>query len=310
MSEKIFNEKIGIFKDKKDRFDALLAIIVYDMPADELITKMKHRIELTKISRDNVKKHHIITKFNNIIAHIEQKMIAKKTLTFILIVDDSVNEINLEQSWLDNLINFKVSNYIFKYGETLDIKYLHDLLTDTSYYNVLCFNNTKLSHYYLSRTKKLLHNEIDKKNMDITEYINDAEIKDKILLHGVSGLLKNFKFKDHIVHTKLLQDDEILDIFETDENQKKCRDLDEILSNISNPKFSNKLLFGKDIQKKIVDKLVKTLYCSYEMSEKIKTIVPIDLCIFDVIVIKSYKPGDTGSILQKNYSGIIGLTFY
>ena len=88
------------------------------------------------------------------------------------------------------------------------------------------------------------------------------------------------------------------------------KELEEWLNNLNNPKLGSRIIFGKDISKMMVNKMLKTLYCTKEFSDKVKLKVPKDLQIFDFVVINSYETGDTGYKLNKNYAGAVGITFY
>lgn len=308
MSAEEFHTAFDKFRDCTDKFESEFMFVCHDMTLDDLKNKIAHQMELVKTIKDGLRKHYIHCKLYDFQQYLEMQK--DKPVNAVFLLHKDVATVPLHNDWHDILNEFGVDNYIFKYGDRFDLDYLQHLLLDNTYHNVIHVNNNTLSHYHLNRTKKKLVTKEEKKGMDLLEYMKPFP-KEFFIIHGVSVAIKNLKTTEScIVNNGQLTDKEIFKMIDRQTNMKNSKALAEWLGYMTHPKLGSRLVFGNDISKKIVERSLKTLYCTKEFHEKVKTKVPADLQIFEIIIVHSHEPNDTGHKLKTDFSGAVGITFY
>jgi hypothetical protein len=303
-----FDVVFGAHVTKRDRFESHFTIIAHDLTLDKTLENLKHHLNIIDKLSDRVKRNFLYDRLNNFKTNLEKQPIEGKINCIFLIGEETV-QIALIIEWLAILKEFSVDNWMFKYGEYFHIDYLRSLLTDHIFADVISVNNTKLQHCQVNSTKRKVIYSADTKNVDLTQYLQE-NVKTKCVIHGVSSVIKNFKSDKHMVYTRVLKDDEIMEIFEKATSLENNKEFEEWLNNMQNPKLTHRLVFGKDIQKKMSTREIKKVYCTDDMKKKIKSKLPIELQNFDICVLKEYERGDSASRLQNDFGGIVGITYY
>jgi hypothetical protein len=72
----------------------------------------------------------------------------------------------------------------------------------------------------------------------------------------------------------------------------------------------NRIILGKDLNKKIMNMELEYLFCSPDMHIKIMEKIPMEYLNFKIIKVNSLEYGDVGSILKTSYSGLLGVTYF
>jgi hypothetical protein len=303
-----FDQTFGKYKLLKGKFKSVYTFIVYNMEMKDLLEKVDHQMAIIKLTKDNFKRAHRLEKmynFKNYLTGLQEV----KFVNSIFIINESIVDEPLLKEWKDILIEFDVPAYTFLYGEEFDYDYVKNLLTDNTFFDVLHVNNNTLIHYHMNKTKKKIHNRVEKKALDVSEYIS-SNLKNKCIVHGISSLLKDVKTEKHLIFNKLLKDDELFNLHERETNKQLESELKEWLGNLLHPKLGSRIVFGKDVTKKISQKLLQKVYCTTEMRKKLDEKIPNEYKIFQINEVKSFEIGDMADKLAKEYAGIIGITFY
>lgn len=304
-----FDNIFDKFKDKRDKHEALFTIIVYNLPVLEMIENMNHKMELAKNIKNPKKRAIVCNRMYNLREYMKEFK-DDKVLNCIYLIDDDIEEIDLLKEWLDVLNHFNVDTFIFKYNESFELEYLKQLLTDTSFKNIINVKNNLLTHIHLNSTKRRINHQEEIKSMDIEGYIKENGIKEKCLVHGISSAIKNVDSNNHFVFNKHLRDNEIFEVFRKDNVLKIQKEAEEYMDYIKNDKLIDRIVFGKDLQKKILTMELQSIYCSPEMHTKILEKVPKDYLNFNLIKVESLEKGDTGDIIKNSYAGAIGVTYF
>ena len=84
----------------------------------------------------------------------------------------------------------------------------------------------------------------------------------------------------------------------------------ELIGHLGNEKMMDRVKVGKDIQKGIKYGQIETLYCTQKMAKVIREKVSKDLQNFSIVEVLTLEKGDTGDVLNNNYKGVIGFTYY
>ena len=309
-----FNSVFNEYKNTTDKYESLYLFVIYDLPVEQVIDKIKNMINIVDQIQNPTKKNYIKNKLSSMMNYLEV-MIPESNIESIFLIDQKVIPIKLVKEWKDTLVNFKVNKFTVRYGDNFEIKWLSDFLLDNSYVNVLTIKNNELKHYQLNSTKRKLHSENNIKNL--IEYITEnIGTKEQIIIHGVSGHIKNMemllKEKPNTcikIYSNFKKDEEILLDLEIINNNTKSKILESWLEKITDPKDGNKIVFGKDIGISIKNQMLKTLFCTPKVANKLLETIDKELLIFEIITIKSYG-NDIGRKLIDDYSGSIGIKFY
>lgn len=301
------------FKTIKDRHESLYIFVIYDMPPEQVNEKIHKMIGIVDTISNPGKRHYVKTRLYTMATFIEG--IKKDDIMngIYFLSADTVDECMLKKEWKDTLIYFQCDKFNVKYDNKFDLEWLTNFLQDTTFVDVIHAKNNNIKHYQLNGTKKRLHTEQTSKNMDLTEYIaKEIEPKKLCIVHGVSSMLKQMNdSSDGFIKVYKVdkRDDDILNEIDRLKNDGNSKELEQWLNKLLDPKQGNKIVFGVDINKNIKDKMLKTLFCSVEMEQKIKEGVPEEYRVFDVIVVKTFGD-DVGKRLITDFRGAVGIKFY
>lgn len=304
-----FDEIFKKYNIVQDKMKTLFTIVVYNMCQQDLIDQIDHRLKLVNNIKYAKKRICVCNRLYNLKTHIKDNSINNSVKNCIFLVADDVNEINLCKEWINVLKYFSVDNFIFRYDDKFDISYLKSLLTDTSYKDVIHVKNNTMKHIHINPTKKRIHYKLESKSLDIDQYIKD-NIINTCIIHGVSSVLKNLKSDRYQIFTRNLTDEEIYNIFKKDEIISIHKQLQEYMTYITNEKLTHRIVFGKDIEKKIITRELKIIFCSQDIYTKIKIKIPSEYLNFDLILVDTLEKGDIGDKLKIQYNGALGVTYY
>jgi len=305
-----FNTIFNKFREDADKFESLFTIISYNLTINETVNKLDHYMKLINTIKDMKRKIYLNDRIYKFKEFLQQKStIETETINVnsVFLISNDINEIPLETKWIEALKEFDINKFIFKYNSNFEIDYLKCLLIDTDYKHVIFIKNNEMKHIYFTDHKKKVHHE--SKNIDIKTYV-DKEIKETCIIHGISPILKSLKIDKHLIFSKCLKDEEISLIFKKENMRIIHASLEEYFGYISNPKKSHQIIFGKEIEKKIVSKELAKIFCSSEMYQKLLDKVPKQYFTFKLIQVDSLEKGDVGDKLKVHYGGMIAVTYY
>ena len=302
----IFNN----YKNDTDRFESLYTIVIYNNPVTDTLNRLQHHLALINLISDKFKRQYLYSRLDNFKEYIKNRYDGGN-ITNIFLIGREMSVIDIIDRWKVIIEEFDVDPFIFRNGEHYDIDFLQNLLTDNIYYNVIMVSPNKFVHSYYNQTKrKRIHQTNNFKISDLLAYLQ--ELDSICIVHGTSNLLSNLISMDlpsHVVLNKLLRDEEIIEVYDRHNNTKNSMKLDQCLSKMLHPIFGKRLIFGKDIQAKIFDMQLETLFCSPSMAQKVAKRIPEELKKFELIIIRSYGD-DIGKRLEKDYNGIVGISYY
>lgn len=306
----LFDKTFDAYKDMRGKFDSNFTIVIYNYPTANVIEKLEHHLGLINLISDRFKRGFLYNRLNEFKNYINNRY-SDGNITGIFLVGNGTYYIDISNDWQNAIDQFDVNPFILKHSAYFDIDFLRTLLTDVTYYNVITVLTNRFTHDFYNKSKrKFIHQDVAKA-VNLIGYLKD--IKGTCLVHGTSGLLSNIQnssqLEKHIIVTKLLHETEVGDVFEKRENDKNCVKLEYWLSKILHPELGKRLVFKRDIPLKIQNKQIETLFCSQELADKINKRVPPDLKNYKITIIKSYGD-DIGKKLEKDYGGIIGITYY
>ena len=303
-------EIFSAYRQINEKTDTLFTILVYDLSVSELLNNIEHRLQFCKEIKNTKKKAIICSRLFNFKEYLSQ-IDPNQKIDSIYLIEESTNEIKLTANMKQLLHEYKIDNFIFKYDYSFQIDYLLALFTDLNFKQVIYIKNNEYTHFLVNTTKKKIIFHKESKNFDIVEYVN-SNIKEKCLIHGLSSTLKYLKIDPHWVFTCKLTDEQIFKLFKDDEMAKIHSELDKYLSWIQNSQMMHRLVFGKDIEKKIAQKSLQLLYCSPVIYEKVIKRLPKEhySSNFKIYKIETISKGDPGDRLESSFSGVLGVTYY
>ncbi len=114
----------------------------------------------------------------------------------------------------------------------------------------------------------------------------------------------------HLLSQKKLNNDEVLELINTNEMLQLHKALEDCIGMMSNEKTMDLIVNGKTLVKAITGYMLQTLYGTPAMLEKVKSKFDKSVLNFKMVEIKSLEKGDIYDTLEKDYSGLIGIKYY
>lgn len=301
------------FRNDRDKFESLFTILIVDQEVSKITEKLHERLGFLKAIKNNYKRKYLNDRLYSFIQFFEEYKPDDK-ITGIFLVGTAINKISLSKNHIDVIREYNIQQYIFKFGEYFYIDYINDLLTDLTFNNIIHVNGNTLEHIHLNSTKRKVINSISSKDLNILDCIAQLVKQEEYIIHGISGSLKNIKQEDIgnniIIYGKHLLDGELLELVESNRMKKSHKKLEDCINMLKYEKTMDKVIVGKDIEKALVGFMVKTLFCTEQMFNKLNKLLPKENLNFEIVIIKRLESGDIYDTLEKDYRGIIGIYYY
>jgi len=304
-------DQLEKYRDVRDKFQSNYIVICNGLTYDDALTILFKKLDTINTIKDSVKRKYLNDRVYSLIEYMKQKRPEDKDTTLYLVGKD-LEVIPLKKKWIGVLNEWDVSDFIFMNGEYFDIDYLNSLFLDTDYHDIIQIMNKSLKHVHLNRTKrKVKHEEDIGSTFDLGEYIS-KNTKGRCMVHGVSSTIKSFKTKNEniLLFTKRMTDDRIFEEFDKHLMLDVHKQVQELIGHMQNEKMMHRVKVGKDIQKAIKCALIQTLYSTPEKAKLIREKVPKDLQNFEIVEVFKLEKGDIGDVLEKDYNGVLGFTYY
>ena len=316
-----FSSLFNTYKGVTDKHKTLYIFIINSIVVEEVIEKVKRMIIIidsgSNPSRNAYRKGRV-----NLLLNFLTGMKPESIVDGVFMLGEKLDKFSFNPYWKETLESFGCAKFIETHEDYFDIEWLRNLLLDRSYINVLHLKNNTLKHSHLSKTKKRCYQERTEKSMDVNAYIESDKLAVSgktfigintgiYIIHGVSSFLRNVITSENI---HLLngdqRDDDILNLIERIENDKKCQQLKLWLDKMSDEKEGHKLVFGSEIKENIEGQMLQTIFVSPERSEKMLSNFPDYELENKMVIIKSFDATDLGYQLATQWKGAIGIKYY
>ena len=287
----------------RDKQDTVLTIIIYDHGKEEFITFLKRQLENVKKIKDSYKRKAINDRLYDFLCFIESN--APEKINYVYLVGPNIHDVELTKKQVNMLKEYNIKSLFYEYSDRYNINYIDKLFNDFDFYKVAEMDKKKMIFYDMNSTKiKKLNSETVNNQSELLDFVGKFD-----LVHGNSTLLKGLVC-DKPNFNKRLSPEEIVDEIEKiiiRVNQKK---LDELLNNITNPKYENKIFFGGIETKKYTEQsMVKTLFIHESIFKKFKRHYS-DYINFEIVEIKKLEHGDISDRLLNDYNCCVGELYY
>ena len=317
MNKKItaFNLELDSLTSIEDKYESLYTIIIHNTKIADLINHLFEYLKKIKNMSNNYKKKYLNDRIYGFIELLKEDT-TDDNINRIYFVGQDTKVIQLLDISISLLKDYEIDNIFVKYGNQYDISYIKELLFDNSVKDLIEDNKHKYSHYHINNTKgRRLHNELkfDGKTNSITiaDYITTlTQGNNKIMFLGDQTNIKKVNPSKYFLLTTKLSNKQIFELYENDTITQNNAKLDIVMSYIDNSNMVDKILFGSDLVTGIKSYLVKTVYCTTKMMEKLHKVFAPEYLNFEIILVKSLIDGDNASTLELNYKGIIGVKYY
>lgn len=299
------------YENHHDKYESLFTCIFHDIKADEVVKKLDHHLKKVQAINNSYRRKYINDRLYNFIT--ELKTIDGNTqINAVYLVGKDVNKSKLRKKELKILREYDIDKYIFRFANIFDIEYLVSLFTDLEFNDAIQLKNNTLKWYKVNSTKRKKVDEYEKKSLDVEEYVKSNDIN-KCVIFGSSSSLKKIKNKSLNVINKNLSWEEVMDEFTRMKIQENHKLLSSAFDMLDNEKTSSKIIYGK-LEKEIKEAIemyrVKELYIDSKSLKTLKSKIDKDYFNFKIILIESFKKGDVGDKLIKDYNGVLGVAYY
>jgi len=298
-------DKINKYRNISSKPHTLITCIIYNETQKNVLHYLNHQLELVKNIKNDFKKkiaNNLIYKFKGYIEKEPNTIINK----IFLVSKDVINDFQISKKNKKTLIEYDKKNIYYKTSDKFMIDYIINLFTDFKFFKVLELDKKNVTEYNINSTKKKL---ISKKKVNNQIELLEILNSNIDLVHGTSTFLKNLK-SNVLSYNKRLCYDEILDEINKIVINKSHNELEELLSNLTNPDYEDKIIFGGKETKKYTElSMISKLYIHESIYRKFLRRYK-DYINFTVIEIKRLKFGDISDILHNSYSNCIGILYY
>lgn len=270
-----------------------LTVFVHDKSKEDILTDIKNRIKKLKSLSDKVKRMRIEESFYHIVKYLERSNCT--TLNNIFLVSSQAMEV-LEINAL-YCREWSLPTYYFESDDKINLAYLNDLFNNQDYHHAIHCDGTVYNHYIGTQHKKKL--------LSCYATVTDLAKIDKPFI--AYGNIKSFTHPQLVsLVPRNLSWKEVIDIFEKSQMEKNIANLENILVKISDPRESHRFVFKAEVHQAISDFRLKELF----ILEKNYKDFDLENVNFNVVKVKSLKKGDGADTLDKNFSGVIGVTYF
>lgn len=309
--EQEFLNKFSKYTNQKDKFESLYIFVIYKLSFLDTIAKILKIINSIDLIPDVKRKYYLKNRMNNFLEYIKINFVPESLVNGIYLLDSNVNYEPMDKYYIETLELFSHNNFSYKYDNEYNINWLKDLVLNRNYINVIKVKNNDITHIKLNSSKKNTVLSQTIKSLNLEQYIQlQIPKSEQYIIHGISVCLKNFTDKNamHISNSELT-DEEILKIYLSDHIKRTQKELSAVLDNMSDTKFYNKMVFGKEIKLAIQNSMLETLYCTKTINDSMNKI-PNHLKNFNIKIVHQLEKADIGEKLEKEYSGAIGIKYY
>ena len=226
-------------------------------------------------------------------------------LKHIFLIGKEIEQIELSGENVNTLIEYGHKNIYYNFDDKFNVDYINNFLTDFKFYSVWGANKNKITKFKINSTKtKELETITVNNTKDLLDILVDVD-----LIHGKSALLKNLNTKIAIFNKKISKI-EIVENIEKIIMLNNHKELRELMDNMSNPSYDDKLVFGyKDAKKYTEMCIIKRLFIHVRGIDKFRDELS-DYINYEIIPIKRLEPGDIATTLSKDFGGVFGELYY
>lgn len=302
-------DKLLKFKNENDNFS--YTFIIYDISTEEFVNQLKKKIDnLNKKINNSFKKKNINDRLFSLITYIESNYTSNYNINSIFLVNKKVYNLQFTKNDLQFCKKWNINKFYMNYDDTFQIEYLIKLFSNIFTKTIFKFDKTNYQIIELDSTKsRIVENH---KNMDIQEINNIISNYKPTVIYGNNIILKKLDCQKNTIIFENMNYEKILELIsnkEIEENQEKFKK--EFLDNLTNPSEMDKLIYGKkEVGLSIENFQIKKLFINPKLLKILKEKADPSILNFEIVMIKSQKKGDLGTILNKDYGGMVGIKYY
>lgn len=305
------------YANKRGKTDSMYIYVLYMCQRDQIIEHIKKQIEYVNRMTDMYKCKLFASRYYLFKDTIESMALKDDDLiNMVFFIDDRVDFHDLTSENIKILKKYAHQTISCKYDDHFDLGYLEDLLFNDTPYNVYKIMNNRVDFIQMTRTKKQTMDTKESKNLDLVEFIDTTLPQGgKYLLTGISGKLKGFTDpRAYCVINKELKMQDLMNMIDQIDQEDNLMAFDTDLMMLHDPKQSQKVIYKKGLNEKIVNGQLAKLYISEKLFKKFmenakKNAIDTN---FKIIVIdtklKSFNEGRETKI--EEYGGVCGISYY
>lgn len=300
------------FEEVKGNQKSLYLYIVYSTTKSDLVDHIEHQHKLISTISDSFRRRLYHDRYNLFKTYLDNLL--ETQINNIFFINDTIESYPILDKHLKLLQKYNCDKIAYKNGNNYDLVWLDDYLTNDNPYHAIYINNTQMSYYHITRTKKRLINEMNSKTCTIQEYIKKHLDKNKYFLFGTSYKLKEFNDANCYLQTNYIKDDMIDGFITRLENDTKIAQMKIHLEYNKNEKTINRLKYKTEISKELQNSSISHLYITPDMLKKLKEsiakyniVLICQVIVIDPEIISIY-PGDEK--ILNTYNGVLGVTYY
>ena len=296
--------------------DFLVTCLVHHLDKNQLQQKLSEKIASLRKVSDGIKRRKMLTKYQLLETYTKDNIPDNHKLYSIFLVNQSVEAIDLSSKQKSTLSEYQIHECQFWEDHYFQIDYLIDLFTNFELVDSLKVSKNKVVHWKLNQHKKKMIQEISFDRKTGSELLSLIQKLSQPCL--ISGEITKLKFLNSddpkIIEliTSNCHDSDLVTKYQHYQMSLKHQRLQECLDQMNLDSQVDKIKFGwEPVLESLNNFLLEIVFVHQEYQQKFKEQVDLsDKKFMTVVYIESVSKGDLGDTFLKQYSGIIGKSFY
>jgi len=261
------------YKNVIGKTESLYTIVLFNCTSEALLEYTLNKSQLVQKIKDPHRRARARKAYYNLKEFGETFDIGV-IMNYLICMDvenDKMDIFTLNNDIKDLLAKYECSNIWLRCTDHFDIVELRDYLESNEYFNMFRVYNNKITYIKIGRTKKLIADSEESRNLNISDYISakidlddGSSSKAKYLAYGISSKLASLNNTDirnraYDVLNMDISDSDAIDLIQRMEQSDVLDELDADYELIHNPKTMHRVIFKKDFKQDKIS-ILKRIY--------------------------------------------------
>lgn len=300
------------FKDITSPREDLITFLVHHITSSEWIDKLYYQLKKVQNIKNSYRRKDANDKLYGLITYLKDKTEPEEIVNYICFIDKEIHLIKIPKKPLHTLTEFLIRNYNYYRDGYFRVDIFQDIFHNQNWKHVIEWSSKEAIYYKMTQHKKTVPALLPNDNLkELSFGISKLDIgKTNGIVHGSNSKLKNLEIADKwSILTIRLSPDELINEFRKITLQNNNQLLEKVFQMIK--MGDSKLIIGEvEMTQAIEYYMVKEVFCSEQLIEKIKSLAPTEYYNFNIIMIGSLCNGDYANIIERDYGGYIGVKYY
>lgn len=290
----------------------LISFLVHDLTSSEWIDRLYQQLKKLQAIKNSYRRKEANDKLFSLITFLKENHQPEDIVNYICLIDKEIYLFKIPKKPLQVLKEYRIHNYNYYRDYAFKINIFKDIFHNWEWKHIVEWSSNGVEYYKITQFKKTIPELLPKDSIgELSSEINTISLGKSIgIIHGRNSMLKKLNVSDKWkIYTTHLHREEIWTEFRKINLQQNNKLLDNVFQLMRTD--DSKLIIGETEMKQAIEYyMVKEVYCSENMLEKLKSLANPDYYNFNIIIIGCLEKGDSADIIERDYGGYIGIKYY